>query len=108
MTDLFRYPVGPGAQDRDTSREAAAEVRGKVPVLRAAALDVLERSNGLTADEVAGRLGMSILSIRPRITELLKLGKIRDSGDRRRNPISGKRAIVWCAIHPARLKGQRK
>ncbi|WCT75012.1 hypothetical protein PQ455_07290 [Sphingomonas naphthae] len=98
-SDLFRYPCAPGAQDRDTSRRAAAEA---APILRTMALDVLERSNGLTADQVAARLGWSILSIRPRVTELGRLGKIRDTGERRRNA-SGKMAIVWMAVQPARL-----
>ncbi|MGU3316308.1 hypothetical protein ACLBWH_12225 [Sphingomonas sp. M6A6_1c] len=71
------------------------------------ALDVVERSNGLTADEVAGRLGLSILSIRPRLTELARLGRVRDSGSRRRN-VSGKQAIVWAPVNPARLKGQNR
>jgi predicted ArsR family transcriptional regulator len=102
MSDLFAYPDAPGAQDRDTSRDAAAEIAPQAPILRARALDVLERSNGLTADQVAARLGLSILSIRPRVTELARLGKVRDSGERRLN-ISGKKAIVWMAVHPARL-----
>lgn len=106
MTDLFRYPEAPGAQDRDTSRVAAAEIAATAPQLRAKALAIVERSNGLTADEVAGRLGLSILSIRPRLTELAHLGKVRDSGARRRNR-SGRKAIVWCAVFPARLNGQR-
>ncbi|QQV76503.1 hypothetical protein H5J25_13720 [Sphingomonas aliaeris] len=106
MTDLFRYPHAPGAQDRDTSRDAADAAAVTAPMLRAQALAVVERSNGLTADEVAGRLGLSILSIRPRLTELSRLGKVRDSGQRRKNA-SGKRAIVWAPVNPARLKGQR-
>lgn len=106
MTDLFRYPHQPGAKDRDTSQEAARHAASGAGLLRAKALRVLERSNGLTADEVAGRLGLSILSIRPRITELSRLGKVRDSGQRRRNA-SGRNAIVWAPVHPARLKGQR-
>lgn len=106
MTDLFAYPHEPGAQDRDTSREAAEAMAPTAPQLRARALAVLERSNGLTADEVAGRLGLSILSIRPRVTELSRLGKVRDSGIRRHNA-SGKRAIVWAPVFPAKLKGQR-
>ena len=106
MTDLFRYPQHPGAQDRDTSRDAADAAAVTAPQLRARALAVVERSNGLTADEVAGRLGLSILSIRPRLTELSRLGKVRDSGARRKNA-SGKRAIVWAAVNPTRLKGQR-
>ncbi|MBB5697026.1 hypothetical protein [Sphingomonas yantingensis] len=107
MTDLFRYPVAPGAQGRDTSR-AAADVAGNTSaLLRARALAVVERSRGLTADEVAGRLGLSILSIRPRLTELSRLGKVRDSGERRLNA-SGRRAIVWAHVYPAHLKGQNQ
>lgn len=107
MTDLFTYPNHPGAQDRDTSRAAADDAAETAPQLRARALAVLERSNGLTADEVAGRLGLSILSIRPRVTELSRLGKVRDSGQRRQNA-SGKSAIVWAPVFPARLEGQRR
>jgi len=106
MTDLFRYPHAPGARDRDTSQASAADVQPIAATLRAKALAVVERSNGLTADEVAGRLGLSILSIRPRLTELARLQKVRDTGIRRRNA-SGKQAIVWAALNPARLKGQR-
>jgi len=94
MTDASPYPDRPGAQDRETSREAADVMAETAPLLRTRALGVLERSNGLTADEVAGRLGLSILSIRPRLTELSRLGKVRDSGERRFN-VSGRRAIVW-------------
>lgn len=104
--DLFSYPHAPGARDRDTSREAAEAVAGTAPLLRTKALAVVERSNGLTADEVAGRMGLSILSIRPRLTELSRLGKVRDSGQRRANA-SGRRAIVWTPVYPAHLRGQR-
>lgn len=107
MIDLFRYPHEPGAQDRDTSRDAADEVAVNAPQMRARALAVLERSRGLTADEVAGKLGLSILSIRPRVTELSRLGKVRDSGTRRPNA-SGRNAIVWTPTFPANLKGQRQ
>lgn len=103
MTDLFTYPHSPGAKARETSFQAADEIADKAPILRARCLKVLEHSNGLTADEVAGRLGLSILSVRPRITELAHDGKVRDSGHRRHNA-SGKRAIVWAPINPARLR----
>lgn len=106
MTDLFKYPHRPGAQDRDTSREAAEVAAETAPQLRGRALAVVEKSNGLTADEVAGKLGLSILSIRPRLTELSRLGKVRDSGQRRPNA-SGRNAIVWAPVFPARIKGQR-
>jgi len=103
MTDLFNYPDGPGFKARGTSASAAEEMAETAPVLRARALRILESSMGLTADEVAGRMGASILSVRPRISELTRLGKVRDSGERRRNA-SGKSAIVWAAVHPARLQ----
>lgn len=106
MSDLFRYPRTPGARGTDTSRAAADVAAETAPLLRARALAVLERSRGMTADEVAGRLGISILSIRPRLTELSRLGKVRDSGSRRRNA-SGRMAIVWTPVYPASLKGQR-
>ena len=99
MTDLFRYP---GAQDRDTSWAAAEAMAPKAASLREMALTILERSNGLTADQVAARLGLSILSIRPRVTELSRLHKVRDTGERRANA-SGHKAIVWAAVQPARL-----
>lgn len=107
MTDLFRYPGSPGAQDRDTSRDAAQAIAPQAALLRGKALAVVEGSNGLTADEVAGRLGLSILSIRPRLTELSRLGKVRDGGSRRKNK-SGRNAIVWVPVFPSRLTYQRK
>lgn len=92
MTDLFTYPNSPGHRNRDTSREAA-ESLGNVTLIRNRAyqrIAALPR----TADEVATSLGMSVLSVRPRVTELYKLNLIEDSGDRRKNA-SGRKAIVW-------------
>lgn len=105
--DLFQYPGLPGFQNRDTSRAAADHAAPAAPLLRDKALAVLERSNGLTADQVAAKLGESILSIRPRVTELARLGKVRDSGERRANS-SGRSAIVWAPVYPAALEGQRR
>jgi len=56
---------------------------------------MIERSaNGLTTDECAERLGETVLSIRPRFTELAAKGEIEDSGIRRKNA-SGRSATVW-------------
>ena len=54
----------------------------------------LLEQNELTADEVAERLGQSVLSVRPRISELKAKGKIEATAKRRCN-VSGKRAVVW-------------
>ena len=88
------YPESPGAKDRDTSHEAAAAIADETSLLRARALTTLKRHGALTADEVASHMGETVLSVRPRITELSQLGQVRDSGERRPN-ISGRNAIVW-------------
>lgn len=94
--DLFtlaaRYPSAPGHRDTDTSREAAADMASRVTGLRLAVLGALVEDR--TADECAAVLGESVLAIRPRTTELKRLGLITDTGERRPNA-SGKRAIVW-------------
>lgn len=97
--DLFEYqpsyPAVPGWKGRDTSREAAERVPAKV--LQAKVLAEFRPGCWFTADEVAERLNLSVLSVRPRVCELSALGKLRDSGERRKNP-SGRSAIVWQAV----------
>ena len=91
-----RYPHAPGYRDLDTSRDAAHGVAGRANLLRDRCMAALTRKP-MTADETADALGENLLSIRPRITELIRLGKIEDSGDRRANA-SGRRAKVWRVI----------
>lgn len=93
--DFSLYPAVPGSAPIDTSEEAAESMRESAPTLRAKALEVLRRSPA-TADEVAKALGETVLAIRPRITELFKMGRIEDTGERRTNT-SGRRAVVWMA-----------
>lgn len=50
----------------------------------------------MTCDEIAQSLGLGILTVRPRLTELQTLGKVKDTG-RRRELASKKRGIVWRA-----------
>lgn len=100
MNDLFShrdsYPDHPGYSQPTTSKAAAASMESSVSHLRKVCLDALARSPG-TADEVAERTNHSVLSIRPRFTELSKLGKIVATGERRPNA-SGRSAKVWrCA-----------
>tara|TARA_R100001086_G_scaffold238543_1_gene163371 strand:+ start:1012 stop:1368 length:357 start_codon:yes stop_codon:yes gene_type:complete len=88
------YPLTPGAKGTDTSFYAADAIAPKASTLREMCKSVFLVEDSLTADEVADVLGQSILSIRPRITELSRLDFLEDSGDRRPNS-SGKKAIVW-------------
>lgn len=56
--------------------------------------DALRRFGPSTADELAEKMRASILTIRPRVSELARDGKITDTGARRPS-ISGKPSIVW-------------
>ena len=90
---IEKYPKTAGYKRDGTSKEAANSTDEKT--LRGQVLRILGiYSSGLTADEAAESLGESILSIRPRLSELVALGEIEDSGIRRRNE-SGKMATVW-------------
>lgn len=87
------YPDQPGHRGTDTSRAAAQSIAADAGHLRARCLRVLERAPA-TADEIARQMGASVLSIRPRVTELKMMGRIRDTGRRRKNR-SGRPAAVW-------------
>ena len=80
----MRYPEGPGWIDETTSREAAHAIAAHADSLREATFAILSRW-ALTADEVADLLHESVLSIRPRVTELYKSELIDRTGERRRN-----------------------
>ena len=88
-----RYPYAPGFKVGGTSEQAAERV---VPIaLKLETLVLAELRNGPgTADEVAARIGKSILSVRPRMSVLLRLGKIRVTSERRTNQ-SGASANVY-------------
>jgi hypothetical protein len=81
MTDLFDYK--PAFGKTDTSREAAIKLIPKLPKMRQTVYDGFTTPS--TASEVANRVNISILSSRPRTTELQQQGLIEDTGDRRKN-----------------------
>jgi hypothetical protein len=97
------YPIEAGAKRSGTSTDAAVSMKKKAPTLRNDVIELLSSLkhlfNGLTADEAAELLCESVLSIRPRFSELVELNMIEDSGMRRKNQ-SGRAAIVWLAILP--------
>lgn len=94
----FRYPDAAGYKTAvpETSMAAAASIESEASQLRRDVLALL-RAGAYTADEVAAKLGKSILAIRPRCSELRAQGKIIDSGIRRPNS-SGKPACAWKAV----------
>lgn len=89
-----QYPNRPGFKDRDTSKQAATAIAPIAATVRDLVADCYLFYGPMTADEVAERLGLSILTVRPRVTELVKQGIIVDTGARRRNA-SGHTAKVY-------------
>ena len=94
LFDDTQYPTRPGFTARGTSEDAARAMHLAAHSLRAKVYNVLRRRKLLTADEIAGELELSRLTIRPRVSELYVSGFIEPSGKYRPNR-SGKRAIVW-------------
>jgi len=90
------YPNQPSPGRTDTSAEAAEHIAPRVQTLRDRALAVI-RERPSTADEVCEALGESVLSLRPRCTELFKLGLVEDSGLRRKNSFN-RNCIVYRAV----------
>lgn len=77
-----------------TSLAAFNSITSEAPLLRHLCLEALEEHGPSTADEIAMNLNRSVLSIRPRFTELLQRNAITDTGERRTNR-SGRSAKVW-------------
>ncbi len=101
IAEGFEYgPYGdlPGHKESTTSKDAALTIARTAVNLRALVLAALEAAGprGLTSDEVAARLNQSVLSIRPRISELGpgRLNLIERTGERRWN-FSGLKAACW-------------
>jgi predicted ArsR family transcriptional regulator len=73
-----------------------APTQSKAERTRQAIIDLLDRERALTADALAERLDLSILYVRPRVSELATQQRIIPSGERGRNA-SGKLAHKWQA-----------
>lgn len=93
------YPQGPAATPDLTSIEAAADIADRVPALRGKVLQLLQKYPS-TVHEAAETLNLTVPTIQPRFSELRASNLITDSGEKRRNKTSGKRAIVWQLSDP--------
>lgn len=102
---MKQYPDSPGFKAPGPSAEAAGAIAGTAKTLRAQVLRTVIRSDrGMTADEIAATLNRSILSVRPRVSELNRLGLIEKAPGRGKNE-SGMSATVWRVARP--LPGER-
>lgn len=94
MNTTATYPQAAGYKEPGaTSQQAAEATVPRAQLLRLKVLDQLRRQPA-TADEVAERLDESILSVRPRLSELRAQKLIEPSGNRRKNR-SGASAAEW-------------
>ena len=93
--DLFSYPHHPGFRGPSTSREAAIKMKSRSGTLREKVLELLrDNPSGLTVHEAAAMAEVTVPAIQPRFSELVDMGKIKPSGERRRNA-SRMSAAVW-------------
>lgn len=103
MSEL-QYPDAPGFKATGTSEAAAIAVAPVARTLRDLVKRTIATSPGLTADEIASRLQKSPLSIRPRVSELRRLGEIRQADSRGTNA-SGMTASRWEVAPPLAGEG---
>lgn len=93
QADLFTTEAYSRTRDPDTSREAAGSVQlTDLEATVAAALSSFP--SGATSFELADALGMSLVTVSPRLRPLAAKGTVRDSG-RRHRAQNGRARIVW-------------
>jgi hypothetical protein len=94
MSELI-YPDAPSFKVAGPSEQAADAISGTANKMRAAVLaQFAQYPGGATGDEIAKDLNLSVLSAWPRVSELNRTGKIKQTGARRKNE-SGMTAAVW-------------
>jgi hypothetical protein len=94
--DAMTYPLDPGFKRHGPSEAAAEAIAPRAATLCDQVLDLLKRQP-MTADECAAAMKKSVLSVRPRLSQLLARNLIEDTGRTRHN-ISGVSATVWKAV----------
>jgi len=89
--------TAPYAPGNTASRQAAAGIYHQLDGLRADVFDniVSWGRRGATGTEIAVSTGISILTVRPRVSELRDAGYIVDSGAMRKADDDGNNETVW-------------
>lgn len=93
---MTTYPTEPGWKGRSTSHDAASGIAPRARSLRAQVYDALKQAPG-SPEQIAERLGVPVMNVRPRAAELSRMGLITDSGQRA-TAMGGRKAIVWKAV----------
>ncbi|MGJ4951836.1 hypothetical protein [Bradyrhizobium sp. HKCCYLS20291] len=79
------YPTTPGSKTAGASDDAAKLAAPRAGTLRAKVEDLMLKGYRLTSDEIAALLGQSPFAIRPRCTELVNLGVLIKTENRRKD-----------------------
>ena len=96
---MSKYPQVPGHNKVDTSIEAAESMEKSSATLRTRVLNILGGADfpfvyPMTSEQISDISRISHDNVWKRISELRAMGKVEDSGKRRRNR-SGRKAIAW-------------
>jgi len=79
------YPEGPGYKQKGaTSQEAAEQGEKKFETIRRKVRAEYDQGN-FTPDEIAWRIEDTPANVRPRCSELRKMGELEPTGERRKN-----------------------
>jgi hypothetical protein len=89
-------PAAPYQPHSETSKAAAGQIETTTGELRARVLAHLKACGGATDEETQDALGMAQNTERPRRVELVRAGRVIDSGETRKTK-SGRSAVVWRA-----------
>lgn len=90
-----RYPHDPGAtgltpETLATSTDAAAAIAPKRQRLILIAMRTLQKLDAATRFEAIAASGVPACALQPRFSELIAMGLVEPTGERRRNPDTGK------------------
>ena len=98
---MFSSATAPYTKGSDTSMQAAADISKVLHTLQRKVYDNIVRCGdvGTTDDAAEHKLDMKHTTYTARRGELVKMGLVKDSGDRGKTR-SGKNAVKWVAIDP--------
>ena len=88
----------PARRNEDTQAGGAAAIAARAPALRQRVLGFVrgQAARGATNEEISAALALKMCSVCGRVNELVQLGLIHDSGQRRR-ALSGVEVKIWVA-----------
>jgi hypothetical protein len=107
-TQMARNPMPPYQAHSDTSHAAAESMIGVTESLERAVFDLLRRRGPLADFEINALLGGlpgGVRWVRRRV-DLLRRGVVRDTGERRENPETGRKAAVWSLVPGVEFSGE--